>query len=184
MTIWTVGHSNRTQAAFLALLARSDIALVVDVRAFPRSRTNPQFNADVLEAALAAAGIGYVHLPDLGGRRGSGRDAAASPNTNWREPGFRNYADYALTPPFRAGLAALQRLAGERRTAVMCAEAVWWRCHRRLIADYLLAAGVAVMHILSEARVEVATLSEGARVGGDGRITYPGPQGDLFAPSG
>ncbi len=182
MTIWTVGHSNRTQAAFLALLAQSGIALVADVRAFPRSRTNPQFNADVLEAALPDAGIGYVHLPELGGRRASRKDAAGSPNTLWREPGFRNYADYALTPPFRAGFAELMRLAAERRTAVMCAEAVWWRCHRRLIADYLLAAGVPVMHILSEDRVEAAALSDGARVADDGRITYPGPQGDLFAP--
>jgi len=182
MTVWTIGHSNRAQGVFIGMLAESQIELVADVRSFPRSRTNPQFNGDALEPALAEAGIGYVHLAKLGGRRGRGGERGPSPNSFWREGGFRNYADYALTPPFREGLATLIQLSGERRTAIMCAEAVWWRCHRRLITDYLLAADIPVIHIMAEGRTEPAKLSEGACIGEDGRITYPGPQPDLFAP--
>src|SRR5690606_23770756 len=122
------------------------VRLLVDVRTVPRSRTNPQFNRDVLGAALAACQIGYAHSAALGGLRGRQQAAGPSPNGMWENASFRNYADYALTAPLREGLADLRDLGARQRTAIMCAEAVWWRCHRRIIADYLLAAGETVFH--------------------------------------
>jgi hypothetical protein len=147
-TIFTVGHSTRSLAKFVSLLHESAVTLVVDVRSTPRSRTTPQFNGDTLPDSLTAAAIGYRHLAALGGRRQHRKGAPASPNTYWRVAAFRNYADYAETDEFRAGLAQLRVLATGDRCAVMCAEAVWWRCHRRIITDYLLVGGAPVEHIM------------------------------------
>jgi uncharacterized protein (DUF488 family) len=144
----------------------------------PRSRTNPQFNQETLPGTLAAFQIGYEHIAELGGLRGKSRGAGPSPNSFWQVRSFRNYADYALTAPFAAGLTRLRERGAEQRCAVMCAEAVWWRCHRRIIADYLLAAGEQVMHILGKSHVDVASLTPGAVVSNDGTVVYPvqGPQ--------
>jgi uncharacterized protein (DUF488 family) len=170
--IYTIGHSTRTVDDLIALLREAAVELVVDVRSIPRSRRNPQFNGDALPAALAAAGIGYRHLPALGGRRG--RAETPSPNGFWQSAGFRNYADYALTEGFRRGLEALLALARERTCAIMCAEALWWRCHRRIIADYLVAREVAVRHILAPGEAVEASLTPEARVGPDRTLIYPG----------
>ena len=139
----------------------------------PRSRTNPKFNQPSLAEALAPRQIGYEHIAELGGLRGRSRGTEPSPNTYWRVRSFQNYADYALTVPFAAGLALLRERGRERRCAIMCAEAVWWRCHRRIIADYLLAAGEQVMHILGKSHVDVASLTPGAVVRNDGTVVYP-----------
>ncbi|MGH2513573.1 MAG: DUF488 family protein [Candidatus Limnocylindrales bacterium] len=173
--IYTIGHSTRSIDDFVGLFRPVGVDLVVDIRSFPRSRANPQFNGDALAASLAAAGIGYRHLPLLGGRRHRAKDAPPSTNTLWRVGAFRDYADYAQTSPFRAGLAELLALAGQYRCAVMCSEAVWWRCHRRIVADYLLAAGVPVAHILTPRRLEPAGLTPGAQVHADGSVGYPAP---------
>jgi uncharacterized protein (DUF488 family) len=171
--LWTIGHSTRSIAQFAALLDQVPVDLLADVRSVPRSRANPQFNADMLPAALAAAGIGYCHLPALGGLRGRRKDGLPSPNTLWRNAAFRNYADYAATGPFRAGLDALLALSQDQHCAIMCAEAVWWRCHRRIIADYLLAAGIKVAHILGPNKIAPASLTPGVRILGDGTLVYP-----------
>ena len=139
----------------------------------PRSRTNPQFNQEILARTLEPRQVGYEHISELGGLRGKSRSAAPSPNAYWRVRGFRNYADYALTAPFAAGLARLRERGADRRCVIMCAEAVWWRCHRRIIADYLLAAGEQVMHILGKSHVDVASLTPGAVVRTDGTVVYP-----------
>ena len=158
-------------AELIGLLGEAAADLVADVRAFPRSRTNPQFNGPELEKELAAAEIAYRYLPALGGRRHGGK--APSPNMLWRNESFRAYADYAGTGEFRAGLEELCALAGEHRCAIMCAEAVWWRCHRRIIADYLLAAGLEVVHILGPGKLTPAALTPGAQRSVDGGLIYP-----------
>jgi uncharacterized protein (DUF488 family) len=168
--VFTIGHSTRSAAQLIALLGEGAVDLVADVRAFPRSRTHPQFNGPVLEETLAAAGIGYRFLQALGGRRRSRGES--SPNTLWRNESFRAYADYAGTAEFRAGLEELCALTGEHRCAIMCAEAVWWRCHRRIIADYLLTAGFEVVHILGPGKLTPASLTPGARPSGDGGLVY------------
>jgi uncharacterized protein (DUF488 family) len=159
-------------------LQESGVRLVIDVRSIPRSRTNPQFNQETLGVTLAPCQIGYQHISELGGLRGKSRDAGPSPNAYWRVRSFRNYADYALTAPFAAGLGRLRDRGADRRCVVMCAEAVWWRCNRRIIADYLLAAGEQVMHILGKSHVDVASLTLGAVVRNDRTVVYPaqGPQ--------
>ncbi len=167
---FTIGHSTRTIDEFVGLLRLAEVRMLVDVRTVPRSRTNPQFNRDSLPEALAAVQIGYEHIAELGGLRGRPAGAAPSPNLYWDNPSFRNYADYALTPPFRAGLARLRAIGATQRTAVMCAEAVWWRCHRRIVADYLLAAGDAVFHILSADSIKPASLTPGAQPGSEGIV--------------
>ena len=172
-TIFTIGHSTRTIGEFLALLQQAAIDLLIDVRSVPRSRTNPQFNADALPAALAEAGIAYRHLPALGGLRHRKKGAMPSPNTLWRVAAFRNYADYAATDAFRTGLDELRALARDNRCAIMCAEAVWWRCHRRIIADYLLASGVSVSHIMGLNKVNPAKLTPGVRSLPGGTLVYP-----------
>lgn len=172
-TIFTIGHSTRTLTEFVALLRQVDVTLVVDVRSFPRSRTTPQFNGDTLPVALAEHGIGYRHLRALGGRRHHRKDAPPSLNTYWRVLAFRNYADYAETDEFRAGLSDLRDLARHNRCAIMCAEAVWWRCHRRIITDYLMSAGAHVEHIMGLGQVVVATLTPGLHVTGEGALRYP-----------
>ncbi|MGH6877073.1 MAG: DUF488 family protein [Rhizomicrobium sp.] len=174
MTIYTIGHSTRSIDEFLALLRENGIACTVDVRSIPRSGRYPQFNSDALAAALAEAGIGYRHMAGLGGRRGRIK-GAPSRNTFWREEGFRNFADYAETPPFAVALGELRALAHERPTTIMCAEAVWWRCHRRIISDYLVAAGEAVQHVLGPGKSEAARLTPEARVLPNGALRYAAP---------
>ena len=179
-TFFTIGHSTRTIAEFIALLREGNVSMLVDVRAIPRSRTNPQYNRDTLPATLAAADIGYVHVAELGGRRSRRGERSPSPNDFWENAGFRNYADYAATPEFRHGLHELRELGHTQRCAVMCAEAVWWRCHRRIIADYLLAAGEEVFHIMAPGKIEPAKLTPAARPTMDGTLIYPAEQSDLF----
>ena len=172
-TFFTIGHSTRTLAKFVDLLRELNVDLVVDVRSMPRSRTNPQFNLEILPEGLARWQIGYRHIAELGGLRGKQRLAESSPNAYWKVRSFRNYADYALTDPFASGLARLREQGSQRRCAIMCAEAVWWRCHRRIITDYLLAAGEQVMHILETSQVEEARLTPGAVLRDDGTVVYP-----------
>lgn len=174
-TIFTIGHSTRTLAEFVALLRQVDVTLLVDVRSIPWSRMTPQFNTDTMPGALAAESIGYRHLAALGGRRHHRKGAPPSLNMYWRVAAFRNYADYAETDEFRAGLQALRELSRNDRCAIMCAEAVWWRCHRRIITDYLLAGGMRVEHIMGSGKVVSATLTPGARVLADGTLRYPAP---------
>lgn len=171
--MWTVGHSTRPLDDLITLLRRHGIGQLADVRTLPRSRRNPQFNRETLPQALAAAGISYLHLPGLGGLRRPRRD---SPNTAWRTPGFRGYADHMQTTEFEAALADLLAGAARARTAIMCAEALPWRCHRSLIADALVARGVETRHIVDERHVEAHTLRAWARVEG-GKITYPAAPG-------
>jgi uncharacterized protein (DUF488 family) len=169
--VFTIGHSTHTIEVFLAWLREATVTALVDVRSIPRSRTNPQFNTDALCASLAAVGVRYVHLSALGGRRHH-HGGTPSPNRLWRNQAFRNYADYAATAAFRAGLQQLTALASHDRCAIMCAEALWWRCHRRIIADYLLADGVEVAHIMGPGKIEPATLTPGARPSPDGSLVY------------
>ena len=172
-TIFTIGHSTRSLSELVALLRQVSVDLLVDVRSVPRSRTNPQLNADTLPTLLAAAGICYRHLASLGGLRGRRKDRMPSPNTLWRNDRFRNYADYAATDAFRVGLGELTALARNHCCTIMCAEALWWRCHRRIIADYLLAQGILVMHILGSDKVDPATITAGAQRLADGTLVYP-----------
>lgn len=170
---FTIGHSTRSIDEFVELLREAAVTQVVDVRTMPRSRTNPQYNQDVFGDTLADFQIGYEHIAALGGLRGRQRTSTESPNTFWENQSFRNYADYALSPAFRAGLKRLRELGASRRTAYMCAEAVWWRCHRRIITDYLLAAGEQVFHILGPGHIDVATMTPTARGDGHGGLIYP-----------
>jgi uncharacterized protein (DUF488 family) len=176
--MFTVGHSNRTFEEFLKLLTGHRVALLVDVRTMPRSRHNPQFNRDTLPRTLAAQGIAYEHLPGLGGLRHARKDSV---NTGWRNASFRGYADYMQTEEFARNLPFLCELEGRHTAAIMCAEAVPWRCHRSLIADALTIRAIPVMHILSAAKTQPHELTSFARVEGV-RITYPGPELELFGP--
>ncbi|UPG91734.1 DUF488 domain-containing protein [Luteibacter aegosomaticola] len=172
--LFTVGHSTRTTEDFLAVLLDAGVACLVDVRAFPRSRTNPQFNQDVLPAALASAGIGYEHLPGLAGRRRKSVVVAPDVNAYWKVAGFHNYADYALSESFQASFRDLMRVSAAKPAAMMCSEVLWWRCHRRIIADYALAEGREVRHLFDVGHVEEARLTDAAVAHADGTITYPG----------
>ena len=169
-TVYTVGHSTRSAEEFVALLHEFGVQQLVDIRTVPRSRTNPQFNLDQLPATLADAGIGHTYCKGLGGLRPTSKDSI---NTAWRNASFRGYADYMQTGEFRAALAALEDLAADRTVAIMCAEAVWWRCHRSLVAEALLVRGWDVQHIMGPGKLNPATLRDFAVVDGD-RITYPG----------
>ena len=169
----TIGHSNRTSQTVIEMLRESQVGLLADVRAFPRSRSNPAFNIDSFPAELATHHIGYRHFPALGGRRPRDPEVDETVNAFWRVQTFHNYADYALGDEFQAALRDLQQLGNEQRLALMCSEAVWWRCHRRIIADYLLAAGHDVMHLMAPGRVQNAELSKGAKIRADGRLLYP-----------
>lgn len=171
MTIFTIGHSTRSLEALVALLRQHDVRQVVDIRTVPKSRHNPQFNADALAAALPPFGIRYSHLAQLGGLRHARRD---SRNTGWQNESFRGYADYMQTEPFRRALDELMQLAATAPTAIMCAEAVWWRCHRRLVSDALAVRGVEVRHIVGDGPAERHELTEFARVGDEGQLSYPG----------
>ncbi|WP_029088778.1 DUF488 family protein [Brevibacterium album] len=175
-TLFTVGHSSRSLEEFLGLLRESRIELIVDVRKLPGSARHPQFDRDGLAASLDAEGIGYRRAAGLAGRRPVSRDVPFDVNAWWENRSFHNYADHALSEDFAQALAELRGRGGASRAAVMCSEAVWWRCHRRIIADHLLAAGDEVRHILGSGRVDAAELSRGARVGPDGIVTYPADQ--------
>lgn len=180
MPIFTIGHSTRSADELIALLREAAVDLLADIRTVPRSRFNPQFNTDVLPASLEAAGIGYRHFAALGGLRHRPKGAPPSPNGLWRNEAFQAYADYAMTPAFRAALGELRDLAGEHTPAIMCAEAVWWRCHRRIVSDYLLSEGVDVRHIMDHGKIEPASLTPGAEPRPDGTIVYPAAQGLLI----
>ncbi|HEF4840629.1 DUF488 domain-containing protein [Burkholderia vietnamiensis] len=178
LPFYTIGHSNRTLDELVAMLRAVDITLLVDIRKMTRSRTNPQFNEATLPDALAAADIGYEHIAELGGLRGKSRDVPDALNGFWTNRSFHRYADYALSPEFRAGLARLIALGEQQRCALMCSEAVWWRCHRRIVSDYLLARGDTVLHIMGLNRVEPARITAGATVRDDGALVYPDADGD------
>jgi uncharacterized protein (DUF488 family) len=161
---------------FLEILREHHITFLADVRRFPGSRRHPQFGQDALAASLRAAGISYVHFPELGGRRSARKD---SPNTAWRNAAFRGYADYMMTTEFHSGIERLLSMADRNRVAVMCAEAVWWQCHRSLIADFLKASGHEVIHITAAGRSEPHPFTSAARVV-DGALTYS-RQADLLS---
>jgi uncharacterized protein (DUF488 family) len=167
--VLTIGHSTRTWKAFLELLRAHGVERVVDVRSIPGSRHNPQFNRETLRTKLRAAKIGYVHLRKLGGLRHARRD---SPNMGWRNTSFRGFADYMQTSEFEAGLQRLIKLARQKRSALMCAEAVPWRCHRSLIADALIVRGIRVEHIMSKSTSRAHSLTSFGYVQRN-RITYP-----------
>ncbi|WP_375786984.1 DUF488 family protein [Bradyrhizobium sp. Pha-3] len=170
---YTVGHGTRPLRDFVEILRGAAITLVVDVRIMPRSRTNPQYNYDTLPQSLKPFGIGYEHIAPLGGLRGRLREIPLDLNAFWNNASFHNYADYALSNQFRDGLSRLRQLGHARRCVIMCAELLWWRCHRRLITDYLLAAGESVFHILGPDRIEQAKMTAAARPQADGRLVYP-----------
>jgi uncharacterized protein (DUF488 family) len=167
-TIYTVGHSTLALADFLSLIEAHGVQTIADVRRFPMSRRHPQFNRDTLDAALRAAGGKYFWLPELGGRR---RPRPDSSNTAWRNESFRGYADYMETATFAAAAQRLEEIAAANVTAILCAEAVWWRCHRSLIADYLTVRGYAVCHILDPRTAESHRYTQPARVV-DGKLSY------------
>ena len=169
-TIYTIGHSTHPAAEFLDLLTAHGIVQVADIRTVPKSRRHPQFAIQALDPFLAQHAIAYRHFPALGGLRKPRPDSI---NTAWQHPGFRGYADYMQTAAFEDGVAALRQFSAAGLTTVMCAEAVWWQCHRRLLADALLVRGVAVWHILPGGPPKPHRLSEFARVDGL-RLTYPG----------
>jgi len=169
LAVLTIGHSTRTWKIFLGLLRAHGVKRVVDVRSIPRSRHNPQFNRETLSAKLRSARVGYVHLQKLGGLRHARHD---SPNMGWRNASFRGFADYMQTPEFEAGLQRLIKLAKQKRSVLMCAEAVPWRCHRSLIADALVVRGIRVADIISGKRSRVHLLTSFGRVQGK-CITYP-----------
>lgn len=171
---YTVGHSTRTVDELVALLQAGDVGHVLDVRAMPRSRTNPQFNSDALPDSLARYGMGYTHCGALAGLRKRSDTVADEVNGYWRNRSFQNYADYALSETFRHGLDALIELGSRQNCAIMCAEAVWWRCHRRIIADHLLHRGEQVFHLMNSDRIQTATMTAAAQTGGDGGLIYPG----------
>jgi len=176
LTVWTVGHSTRTADEFVALLQAHEIELVADVRRFPASRRHPHFSREQLEPMLASHGIAYAGMPALGGRRTPRKD---SPNTGWRVAAFRGYADYMQTTEFAEALTALLDAASAKRTAVMCAESLWWQCHRRLIADKLVASGHEVLHIQSKDVVSPHKLIPPASIR-DGQLSYAAEQRDLL----
>jgi uncharacterized protein (DUF488 family) len=169
MRIWTIGHSTRSIGDFISLLEENEIKLLADVRSLPGSKRYPQFNKDALKKSLSAHGICYEHFPELGGRRKAKPDSC---NTAWRNASFRGYADYMETEQFQKGvkrLLDLSRSAGP--AAIMCAEAVWWRCHRSLVADYLKARHIEVMHILNASRAEPHPYTSAARIV-KGKLSY------------
>jgi uncharacterized protein (DUF488 family) len=175
-TIYTVGHSTRAQDELFALLADAGVKELIDVRSVPRSRRNPQFDGSALERSLPDIGIGYAHEPALGGFR---RPVPGSPNGGWQHQAFRGYADHMASAQFSSALAAVCERARARRACLMCAEAQWWRCHRRLLADALVAAGWRVLHLgLGREPVE-HELTAFAVLGADGTLTYPPRQGEL-----
>lgn len=170
LQIFTIGHSNRPIEEFLRMLETHGIERLVDIRTIPRSRFNPQFNTGTLRDSLSAVGIDYIWMKELGGLRHAKKDSV---NTGWKNASFRGYADYMQTPEFAEGIAKLIKIAGEKKTAIMCAEAVPWRCHRSLVADALVARGIDVQHIMSATRTQPHEITSFARLRGT-EITYPG----------
>jgi uncharacterized protein (DUF488 family) len=170
---YTVGHSTRPIGDFVELLKDAGVVLVADVRTVPRSRANPQYNKETLPQTLVGFGIDYRHFASLGGLRGKARSVPAATNAFWRNRSFHNFADYAISAAFRDGLDDLRHAASARPCAIMCAEALWWRCHRRIVADYLIAGHETVWHILAKGHVERAGLTGAARQGQDGILVYP-----------
>lgn len=173
--LFTVGHSDRSLEEFLGILRDAGVTAVVDVRRLPGSAKHPQYNADALAESLRQAGIEYRRITGLGGRRPVSRSIPPEVNGFWENRSFHNYADHALGDEFDAGLAELRTLSTRKTVAIMCAEAVWWRCHRRIIADHLLAREETVIHLLGPGRSGPAQLTTGAVVGADGSVTYPAP---------
>jgi uncharacterized protein (DUF488 family) len=168
--IWTIGHSTRSITEFIEVLEAFDVGLVADVRRYPGSRRLPQFSSDALDASLNAAGIAYQWIPALGGRR---RAATDSMNTGWRHAAFKGYADHIATEEFAEGLFELLMLSEAVPTVIMCAEVLWWRCHRRIISDVLVSLGIDVVHIRDAKNAEPHRIRPPARVR-RGRLTYPG----------
>lgn len=177
LPFYTIGHSTRSIDEFVSLLRSAGATFVADVRTVPRSRTNPQYNREVFPQTLAAYEIGYEHIASLGGLRGRSRDVSTDVNGFWQNSSFHNYADYALGEDFRSGLQGLRDLGRARCTAIMCAESLWWRCHRRIIADYLIVEGETVFHILGTGHIEAAKQTSAARIGPRGVLTYPTDEG-------
>ena len=173
LPFYTVGHSTRTIEEFVELLKTGGVELVIDIRSVPRSRTNPQYNKESLPELLAPFHIAYEQIAELGGLRSKSKEVLPDVNGFWENRSFHNYADYALTDSFRSGLDQLIALGRERPCAVMCAEAVWWRCHRRIVADYLMGHGEAVYHLMNKDRMNPASLTRGARVNDNGEVFYP-----------
>lgn len=173
MTLFTIGHSTRSLDEFVDVLRAHGVKTLVDIRTIRRSRANPQFDEAALGPALAVVGMRYEKLASLGGLRHGMKDQQPSQSSAWQNESFRHYADYATTAPFRGGLDALVRLAAREPTAIMCAEALWWRCHRRIVADHLLARGVAVVHLFTKTHAEPATLTPFAVIDQRGAVTYP-----------
>ena len=170
---FTIGHGTRSVAELAALLGANGVGRLIDVRTVPRSRTNPQFNKDAMPDSLAPFGIGYRHIAALGGLRGRATGVPPQVNAFWENQSFHNYADYATTPAFREGLEELLALGDGERCAIMCAETVWWRCHRRIITDYLLASGRDVFHIVGDEVPELAKITPNAVADGN-VLVYPG----------
>ena len=164
---FTIGHSVRPLGVFIDLLKDVDVRLVVDVR------TNPQYNGDMLPSSLSGFQIAYEHIAELGGRRGRQPDVPAPTNAFWQNGSFHNYADYAIGEDFRVALGRLRQLGHSERCAIMCAETLWWQCHRRIISDYLIVAGETVFHILGPDDVAQAVMTPAAKLGADGVLTYP-----------
>jgi uncharacterized protein (DUF488 family) len=177
LELWTIGHSTRSISDFIALLGENGVETIADVRRIPGSRRYPHFGQQALAAHLAEAGLGYAHILELGGRR---RPRPDSPNTGWRHEAFRGYADHMSTKAFGDGIATLLRLAETKRVAVMCAEALWWQCHRRLIADYLTASDRRVVHIMGTGKADVHRLTAPAHLV-EGKLSYAGDP-DLLGP--
>lgn len=169
----TIGHSNRPPQMVIDMLREAGIRLLVDVRSFPKSRSNPDFNDDRFPQRLAEHQIGYRHMLALGGRRRKQPEIDDGLNAFWRVRSFHNYADYALGSEFQGALRELVQLGREQPLAMMCSEAVWWRCHRRIITDYLLLHGHEVRHLMAPGRIDPARPSEGARLREDGAVIYP-----------
>jgi hypothetical protein len=172
-TLYTIGHSSRPVAEFVGALRQVGVTRLVDIRSCPRSRTNPQFNVDALPDALHGEGISYVHLADLGGRRSKSECVEEDTNAGWERRPFHNYADYAETAPFEEGLRSLLGMVSRETCAIMCAEAVWWRCHRRIVTDHVLAHGVPVVHLIGRGKGERALLTPFAVVDALSRVSYP-----------
>jgi uncharacterized protein (DUF488 family) len=170
---FTIGHSTRSIEEFVELLRSASVRLVIDVRTIPRSRRNPQFNRETLPVMLSQFRIGYDHIAALGGLRGHKHDVSPAVNGFWHNQSFHNYADYAMSESFRAGIVRLRALGHITPSAIMCAEAMWWQCHRRIIADYLIATGEDVFHILGVNRIQRAQMTEGAQTTSNGAVTYP-----------
>lgn len=171
LPFYTIGHSTRAIEEFVGLLRAAGISVVADIRSIPKSRTNPQYNSDVFPQTLATFGIDYALILDLGGRRNKSK-TAGDINAFWQNDSFKNYADYALTDEFEHGLDELLALGRKKRCVMMCSEAVWWRCHRRIVTDYLLARGEDVIHLMDNDKQVPASLTKEAVIQ-DGKVTYP-----------